>query len=1747
MADEGALETEFENRPEESGTEEPEEEENDPVAAAPVTTVQPATQEIDLNKVIQLGDRVIIDSTAHGFVVGTVYYRSGELIRVKPDGASNQLIDFQRLYDGRRDEFDPLLEVKAAYILTKRLFPDFIRQQMFEVGQTITAISELNRMTKYTLTKMNKDEDSIVLTDTTGSEFEIKFSHVGIDPETDIKILKITGAPKPIQLADVAEEEEAEGEAEGEEEEDEEEGEEAEEVMPPSGFRVTILGTVQLPKIKAYKEEASSKLLIPQNIQKSDALNDMIGMLDPDLQRDEQAQREIRIMVETMFHMKNAIINYNEDGTFKSVKEISPTSLIDLMRLSKNDIPLGRAVLSVSKRLFIDPELNGQEEEEEGDAVALPPEGITMVNELSEWDRMDTGPPAFAASVVHTADGQANIIAHYDKEQRFYGSYERPWTPLSETVPVIENKSDTTFFRLDLPQPPVVKKKATDKKEKEEKVEVEEEEEDGEGVEDAENDYTLNGYLKSKPRPSPREPRPHPALGKLPFGQERALTTTFRKGAKAQKQILMPAEEASILYYLLFPESVGRTLGTTRSGQLSLDSARGKAPLQIMSQILTRLGGIKEDPTPQTIVALGVEGSTLGNIPLVEYFKGMNIPGMGIGDTLTTLEDFGLAKFEFTPVFLEMLVSKLRTYQNQLKATLQELGVAALVLPAEATPNPMIPLDSPILSSLPLDDAILATEAAHFRSRNPTLQKSDIALVADFLRTHADYYQAIIGGQQLLIAEADLSERQSIRLTKIEMERRLKERRTEVGDVPHPNLCEHVGNLRTIRKIENEQEKYYYLTKFFAKYQGGRKDDNWIDCTICKKNLLCVHERLLLQAYLNPLDKPALLKQLNLNFSGGVFQGHYICRACGQPIQPIGYDTNLQFDDEGRPMSGRAELVDQDALTDREIEIALGVAFAPVEEIPFTGDQLVYYKIVRLLAERIGIYMEQNRYRMVIERLQGYLNSLPSREEHREAQEKAREAAAAEGRPYKPGNYDAVINRNTVGAAAMYLLIEIQTHIPNYESKFTLPGCVAGFGGFPLTGSLEADEEGIVYMACNISTIANDEAPWNKTGYQAVRDREKRQTAIVRQLKTILKQIISDNAIIQREIVKKNLYLLGLQGKKEGEELAQTEDSVPVGFLPDMVVPVGVDAANDEEGAFNAAAAAAAAAAANNQRGVARAWIRQGHLLAKTTANVIRGSLFSEITCCKVNITTPGQFWDSKGDMPKLPDRQITPLLRARSQQVHFEPRREEGGVVEVDADKTYVLFLKFCFTGDRIGYPHEPGLTNLCPHCGFQFPGHPSVVDPGEGARAIKAVPELDTSLEGCQTLLDKVHNHNLVDLYVLPGIEPFSEILISFAGIEPPPFAGWNNLFSSTMRALQALGNGSLNRGEMVEALGPLSNRVAELEDEVKGRIHPKVSSKMDLLTGFPWQRFVQIIETYFVVPIQKIVSDFNIGQQSKFTVPKDFSREHKALLEKVVNNENELIKRFQRKHPSNFTLSKLQQYLKQMSAILMFKDKLRMELFPGRMESFQYIQQALLFGPLSELFDSNILPPGVVEIAADIARRRMGIGAVPANENDDNPIAVSTMAAAAAEGTSAISAALSTAAAAAGTNGTAQLVSFINETFMKLFAERLAFDDEQLRQIIQDRNEKELRRILDRKTAMSDEERAVDGMLQSRGMGDWAVIRADLYSSDQFDRERQQNEEAGIDEELYGLNFGEIGEGDGDNGEGGYDHGEDNNDDD
>jgi hypothetical protein len=94
-----------------------------------------------------------------------------------------------------------------------------------------------------------------------------------------------------------------------------------------------------------------------------------------------------------------------------------------------------------------------------------------------------------------------------------------------------------------------------------------------------------------------------------------------------------------------------------------------------------------------------------------------------------------------------------------------------------------------------------------------------------------------------------------------------------------------------------------------------------------------------------------------------------------------------------------------------------------------------------------------------------------------------------------------------------------------------------------------------------------------------------------------------------------------------------------------------------------------------------------------------------------------------------------------------FIPREAGSDVAEPDKELYYRIFLKCCFQGPRFGYSHEPGLTNMCPWCGFQFPTIPSVMDTDTEGKTALASQEVQTNTEEFTKLLDKIHTVNKVD----------------------------------------------------------------------------------------------------------------------------------------------------------------------------------------------------------------------------------------------------------------------------------------------------------------------------------------------------------------------------------------------------------------
>ena len=1661
-----------------------------------------ANKDYDPALVLELGDRIIIDSEAKGLQWGTVYYRDNDLLRLKPD-MGNTLIDYPRDYDVEEgiDQFTEELGVKVSHILKKRNpeYPDFVRQQDFQVDQTLVGIERDGKQGAfYKITKVKESKDYIKMynIDEPGEEIKLEFKFMGIPEDAPFHILRIV-APPGVDLKVEAEKARKEAaEAIGvpaikeQVQEQPDDADEDEEVLAVDDeFEIEDEGYVVVPQEEVLKEVGSSSKIIPDNLQRADAINDFLNMLPVADRKNERNIRKQRILVETLNYMKRSIIDYQANGTVKGINRPSASTLYEL--INKVEVPMGRAVLDVKKRLF--KEFKGRIQEDL-DADLEDGARDQVYRKYDENEFLEARTNTFASAIIQSSTGFVEQNNYYTQSQETYGR-ERPWKAENEG-PLFEIRKDMQFFRADVPD----------------------------FNENAVIGYdrvapglgkSYQSYLKEKETP------PYPSIGSLPYGLETALTTTYRKGIKGQTVVFLEDESAPLKFYMLFPEQEAPYIGTTRSGSVALDMMRSKQEIKSMKTILESLSPIQEVNRATGIVLFGMEGGNLSaNIPITDYLEGLVILGLGIGDMLIDLGNYGLNQLEFTPAILEVLNAKITVYQGHLKTVLNTLREALPEIPA-AQPSPMLPLDTPVLNDFLNDkeNPILVNSIKTFELQNPTLKLSDIARVAHLLKYFGDYWQVVIGKQVAFIVEARNRVIKTNQLERIQNEETIKRNRENRGVPPQPNTCEHVAKLVTIRKIRDDAERFSALTKFLAHYQGSRLN-NYITCNVCSKELLCVHERLLIKAFLSPLEKEVVYKELNLHFSGGIFQGYYICRSCGQPIQELEYDTNIEFDDQGKPKIGRAVLKDKDALTAEDIERVLSVPLKKSDEYEFAdNDQMIYYRIVRELAERVGIYMDKKSYKRVIKNLQGLLELYPSREDFIKSEKAYKKKKEEKGEKYTIKDYDTVIAKKTICSAAILLLYEIQSHIPDYVPQYSLPGCDAGFGGYPLEENRES-LQGITYMACAIAAIAKDDVPWSTAGlYKPVKGGKKED-----QLASILKEMrgpmedIRDNFLnLEQKLIEKRIFKIEQLGIKTVSTMTRPRDTVPNSFLPELVLPTVAKAAAEPVTGLDA-------------RAVAKAWIRNAHALARDNSKPVRGSPFSDITCCKVSVAVPGGFWSNKADLSPVPllGRSMRPLQRAPAQIFHFVERVPDVLVVEIPKDLTYRLFLSVCYKGPRFGLPHEPGYTNLCHSCGFQFPTHPSVIDPDEAKTAISK-QNIDTNLETFQTLLTSVQNHNQVDPYFLGEPEEWVTTMRAIRDLKYPPVDNWGSIFKETIRALNKLdAKGDYNRGNIAEILAEtgLDEAAENASVFVKAAFATKIDKKLlrvndtilDNIAGLPWHNFIQVLETYFIKVGKNFLYQFN-SESLTYTNDKLASVTLSDIARSIAVD-NSILNAFKDEFNTKemrMAHRKLLKFVLQLSEIARFKNRIRPSYFVGGKITFEYIQKCFFYGPLQDLFNPDDISFNENDEALNDLPGYAGVGDDEEEDEEEEDESVPVVKKTAKK---------TSAASSIGDRSISFLVKIINFTIANFMKYQLSYNDNELKQELEMRAEKEKQGMLSSLDKMNDEDRRIYKMQMKLGIGRFGVnVRKEIinYSKDQVELEARLNKEAGIVTSLSGPDFG------------------------
>ena len=1573
----------------------------------------------------QLGDRIYIEGGRLNDTRGRIYYMDDDLIRILPDGAPDRLIDIP-IVEG---DFDEGLGIDNFYLLSKRANPAFVAQIDAHVGEIADSFGPDGSLgIEYKIKEVNEEEDSLVLEDETGGEIKIECAFTGIPRDEAFVVLRPRQRPtSSARLSAEASEEAVANVAEGLAAEEKEEDDFFKDIdVDLEATEEEVLGLVERPvTMRTY----------PDRVQRDEMFRGELEARSLRDQKDPKIQKELRQFVEQSLLLRNAVVEYDSAGEPIGRITTSFQSILEL--LEKGDIPLARPVLDASRTLYLDMT--------EDNPIELPGVAVNLeymaknVEESNQYLQTQLGG---ASGQLVTPDALPHWFLTWET---FFQRFMSPWSSKGQTTIF---QGDKEFLRAPIP--------------------------DG-----------IHGAADGLAKPAPGEERSSKevvtadSVGNVIMPLQRGLgPRQTRLKDKQPLRRIESGDEGVINNQLLFPLRAERDLGLRRSGRLNKDIAFSMSKSSTMMELFKSLGGIPDQATAGGILSIGPDGNTHGHISIDDWLKAQPLHIRGLGDALVDIKNLGLTQKELTSDQQDILVNKVKQLHAGIVATILKQHSASEKATAELRLESM-----PFLQGEALEDlmATLTSEpqlqplVEEIQSLLPAYKDTDIGIIAGICANGkaSDLFLTTMAGIPGPLARERNRRARDVFMETLRQTLLKIIKRENTGQEPQPINCPHVRSLSEIRKVRDHDDRMKLFAKFLARFQGPRKD-NWITCAASARGaphmLVCYHEVLLLQEYLHPKEKDTIHKELLLAFSGGIFHGRYICKNCGQQISQMDFDQAIEFDDDGRPMSGRAVLVDKDEIQSEEFRLLLGAPTEKTERADFINDtQKLIYESSRQIFDVLGIYAEPECYTHIVERVESELAKQPTREEYQRIV-KAR-TGRGEG---KPLDYDVLVNRIIVSAVAAHTLIEIQTHVPDFVLRTKIPGCVAGFTGFPL--GKEEDKTGINYISCAVSSIKRNEAPWNMTGFLLQPSDKKRQEIISQSVFKLAADAVKTASVQQLISVKRayyeKVYGTSTLGMKLPEAVVPRFKPTPYYISPqdatqDIVVPTAADDAT-----------------------AARAWIQSAHKIARENGIYVKGSPFSETSSCFTPISSPRGFWNEKEATLPVLNPKLSPRGQNGSQvTLHFTPRKIPRLMLDAPEDLFYRVFLRVCYDGPRKGLPHEPGYTHRCGSCGFAFPEDPYMESPApplvkdlykewqaevegiilKGKSALESQKVVVTK-ETFQDVLDTTHTRFRVTPVTVESPVAGMAVLNRLLRMDPAPFDGWRLLMTQTMERVGRL-TPNPDAITIADAYGPMSDFLARGMEEMERRVGENSLKGLRKLFEQSPTQVVESVRTYFLVPFQRLLTGFHIDTlkvSTKYGLP----TQTRDDIDKVLHDHLTYLTQL-KKYVKGYTSLKLMEAKKQLARILpILQNEIRSTVIPGGTQGTPYIVGTLLIGILGEFINPNITPTASAEGTGELGGSYEPTARVPLN--------------------------------------------ILEVCLSRLQLEGLNFSEDQSRDMIARRIEAEKMTFINRLDRLTPEEKKVELMKKRLGLGEWSVGGTKAIFSldpDQYERERVQRIEMGV----------------------------------
>ena len=1424
--------------------------------------------------VIELGDRIRLLGGKHDKTTGRVIYRTADELHLMPDGLTNTALEFGLTEDG----FDPELGVESVEILSKRKKASLIEILDLNVDQILETFSPSGEpVSTYTIVKIIPEEDAIVIKNDEEGEVLLRFNYRGIPKDLPFRVIRSRQAPDPVapETSEDGEDAEQDDQAEADETLEDYTFLDAELDIPAEGIEYLV-------------EIPTADRSYPVIEQKSEAYAELLSLNTLPMQKLSATQKSVKVLIELFFQLRSSILRLSEDGNPKGVTSSSIDFLIDILQSRR--LTLSRPIFDVNKVLYHDMEKSEMK-------------SINDINLNLVFKNFDENVIA-STRYLNESISNSKFVPFLNE---YLKTYAASWISNGRSAnAVLGGQASEIAFQRDEEG---FRKSAPDLK-----------------------TSTIPGYPSNLPLPKKGNVSSE-MVSNVAMSMVRGLKATITK-----RQLLQPGEEAAVLGYVLFPLAYANSLSLARNESLIQDVEAGLTEMKTIKQILQIAGDVSDAVSPSHPTLIGIEGGTIGNIALEDYLKFLGLKAEGMGDIWPLQTILGMKENEWTLEQQAVLIKIIRATHAQIVSEIvrQRELLEQLVSQPPAVQGIQLTPDGPAMIQKLSGEKYLLDIQTLIKEQMPAYANSDAALVGLVIRQHPEMAFAQLADQPATLTRERMRYARQEYLTAIRSNQLIKKKATDEGEHPIPVHCSHVKPLQMIRKVKDVNVRLALMSKFLMTFQG-LKEDNWVYCNAANGDshkLLCVHELLQIYQFLRPGDVAVLNKDIQLNYGGGQFQGYYICRNCGQPISELDYDTHLEFDDNGNPMMGRAELVDQDAITMQQIDQVLGPAGnMDTPPIEFDTEQKRFiFTTTKVLADRLHASLEKADYLQVVMRTYSFLQMLPSKERYTKDLEVAQ--AKSTGKKAVGIDYFIYYNRLFIGAVGAYLLICIQTKKPDIVLQGN-PGCRV-LGGQPL------EEKGTSGIECIVTAIASantmDIPPWSLARFQD----DKVITISVNQ---VLQSALKDPTVLQ-DLAQKRDWKRKVLGAEGGQ--GRPDEIIPSNFAP---IPYTMDASDFVEKVIVDEAATV--------EDRAELWIRQGNALAKKNTMPMP-IVFSEASCCISPISTIDRFWKSSQDsLPSFSMRNgiVSPPRITRTEPT-MKPSQIVRALPDAPEDSYYLLFLKVCFDGERKGYPHEFGLTHHCMWCGLKL------TDVDQGLQAVKN-QGIEVTKETFEDLLNETHHVNSFISNLRFEIPSQLNTWASLTSMDPEPASGYREVMLKTQEALLTLAPDA-NEIEVARALSQFSRFAEEMESNCKSYFSSQQQHQiLDSIASNGAESIVRFLQTYCIVPLQQFVSNYTPTAH----VPKawDLAAQHQEDVLKILGQHRSYLIDLKTMPMTAWLKSKIETFILQAQSILKTVNSLRPLQLPGRAQTYEYLLKFCFYAPLANFVDPGDGPSS--ELGQDI----------------------------------------------------------------------------------------------------------------------------------------------------------------------------------